>query len=252
MPSGEGRLAGVLLDLDETLVDTRASFAMACAAVARAYLPHLGEQGPELALAHWYADRAGAYRRYAGGALDFAGQRRVRAQALHADLGGPDLDDDGFAAWQAVYEAAFQSSWQPLPGARALVDALTSSGLAFGAVTNHETGYQREKLRRVGLPDVELLVGLDTLGVGKPDARVFAEGCWRLGTGPGSTAYLGNDLVADALGARDAGLVAVWLADDAEAVRQLEGRPEPEGVVRVRSLAQALDVLDLGGRVEPG
>jgi putative hydrolase of the HAD superfamily len=132
------------------------------------------------------------------------------------------------------------------------VDALTSSGLAFGAVTNHETGYQREKLRRVGLPDVELLVGLDTLGVGKPDARVFAEGCRRLGTGPGSTAYLGNDLVADALGARDAGLVAVWLADDAEAVRQLEGRPEPEGVVRVRSLAQALDVLDLGGRVEPG
>jgi putative hydrolase of the HAD superfamily len=66
---------------------------------------------------------------------------------------------------------------------------------------------------RAGLADdVPLLVGVDTLGFGKPDPRVFAEACRRLGTEPARTAYVGDELDVDARAAVAAGLRGVWLA----------------------------------------
>ena len=56
-----------------------------------------------------------------------------------------------------------------------------------------------------------MLVGTDTLGVGKPDPRVFLEACRRLGTEPARTAYIGDEFDIDASAAVRAGLVGVWL-----------------------------------------
>ena len=85
--------------------------------------------------------------------------------------------------------------------------------IIVGALTNAATEYQVRKLTRAGLAaDVPLLVGVDTLGFGKPDPRVFAEACRRLGTEPGRTAYVGDELDVDARAATAAGLRGVWLA----------------------------------------
>ncbi|MCE1178865.1 MAG: HAD family hydrolase [Micrococcales bacterium] len=57
----------------------------------------------------------------------------------------------------------------------------------------------------------EALVTKDTLGFGKPDGRVFRHACGLLGRDPGDVVYVGDELDFDAIGARDAGLVGVWL-----------------------------------------
>ena len=56
-----------------------------------------------------------------------------------------------------------------------------------------------------------MLVGVDTLGFGKPDPRVFVEACRRLGTAPERTAYVGDELDVDAVAARAAGLLGIWV-----------------------------------------
>jgi putative hydrolase of the HAD superfamily len=69
-----------------------------------------------------------------------------------------------------------------------------------------------DKLRRVGLAErIEVLVGVDALGVGKPDSRVFRLVCGRLGVDPASTLYVGDELDVDARAARRAGPAGVWL-----------------------------------------
>lgn len=201
---------GVLLDVDDTIVDTRAAFEEALAAVARVYLPHLEPEGLEDLLAAWRADAAGHYRRYTRGEIGYVEQRLARANELHDRFGGPALDEAGFAQWDAVFEAGFEGAWRALPGAYETVDRLVSAGVPIGALTNARAEYQTRKLARAGLAAVPVLVGMDTLGVGKPDPAVFHEACRRLGTAPSRTAYVGDELDIDAVAAVRSGLVGVW------------------------------------------
>lgn len=204
-------LRGVLFDVDDTLVDTKAAFAAAIGAVTARFLPDLpAERGPEV-LAAWRRDDDGHFRAYTRGESDFRSQRRARAASLQRAFGGPALDDDALTQWEECFEAAISVSWRAYPDAMAALAHARGRGLAVGAVSNHQRAYQRDKLARAGLADVPVLVGIDTLGVGKPDPRVFHEACRRLGTEPGLTLYVGDELDVDAVGATRAGLRGVWL-----------------------------------------
>ncbi len=203
---------GVLFDIDDTLVDTRGAFAAALAVVGERYLPDLpADRHPEL-LSHWRADPGGHYSRYTRGEAGYREQRLARANVMHEAFGGSLLDDDGFTTWDEVFEEAFRAAWEPHDDAAEAVRELLGLGIAVGALSNAAVEYQSLKLERVGLLDlVPMLVGVDTLGFGKPDPRVFTEACRLLGTDPARTAYVGDELDVDAVAARSAGLVGVWL-----------------------------------------
>lgn len=203
---------GVLFDVDDTLVDTRASFRNALAAVARSYLPHLEPGAAEDLLWHWRQDPGGHYARYTRGEVDQTEQRRLRANELHAAFGGPQVPADEFEPWNALYLAGFDSDWQAFPDAAPTLRAIANAGIAVGLLTNATEDSTRTKLAAVGLTDLApLLVAVDTLGVGKPDPRVFHEAARRLGMMPVETAYVGDELDGDVLGAIATGMGGVWL-----------------------------------------
>jgi putative hydrolase of the HAD superfamily len=214
-PRREGqhpRLRAVLLDIDDTLVDTRAAFRAAIAQVLGEWIPHLDADAREAATLHWVHDPGGHFRAYTRGEHDFGTQRRLRARDLHLAFGGPPLEGPDYLRWECRYEAAFRAAWTLAPDALGLLDRLARARLAVGAVTNLERSYQRDKLEAVGLGErLEVLVGIDDLGFGKPDRRVFALACRRLGVGPDQVAYVGDEVDVDARAARDAGLLGVWL-----------------------------------------
>lgn len=232
------RVSGILLDVDDTLVDTRWAFAVAMEHVFGTWLPHLDGDQRRAAVQHWADDPGGHFRAFTRGELTFAAQRRLRAEALHAAFDGPELDEVRYGRWHAGYEAAFRSAWRALPDGVALVTTLRDGGLGYGALTNMTAAYQRDKLAAVGLGDVPVLVTPDDLGRGKPDPEVFRLGCARLGLSPDRVAYVGDELDVDARGARDAGLVGVWVD------RHFSGA-RPDDVPFVRLLTELPDVLDL-------
>ncbi|WP_448061445.1 HAD family hydrolase [Cellulomonas hominis] len=239
------RLDGVLFDVDDTLVDTQGAFAHALVAVARRYLPEVGPERDLDLVRTWRADVGGHYRSYTRGEVSSRTQRMARANALHADFGGPVLDDAGYDEWNALFEHTFQTAWAAHEDAGAAVDALQAAGLVVGALSNAPAAYQVGKLTQAGLIDrVPMLVGVDTLGFGKPDPRVFLEACRLLGTDPARTAYVGDELDIDASAAVAAGLVGVWL--DRPAL--LPGPTRPHGpagpdVLVVHTLADLVAVL---------
>lgn len=174
----------------------------------------------------------------------------TRANALHDQFGGVELDADTYREWNEVFERGFADAWSAHPDVRGAVDRLAADGLAIGALTNAAVAYQTRKMDQVGLRDrVPVLVGVDTLGVGKPDPRVFAEACRRLGTAPERTAYVGDELDIDARAAAAAGLVGVWVdrpgprrveIPDGDVAAARDGR-----ILVIRSLAELPRVLGL-------
>lgn len=204
-------IEGILFDVDDTLVDTKGAFARALEAVRAEHLPHVpAERDPEI-LSHWRTDPGGFYSRYTRGEMDHVTQRRHRAALLHETFGAAPVTETSFEAWDALFWGTFGRSWTAHDDARAAVDAALAAGLRVGVVTNAATELQERKLKVAGLGDLPVLVGVDTLGFGKPDPRVFVEGARKLGVEPSRTAYVGDEPTVDALAAHEAGLTGVWL-----------------------------------------
>jgi len=239
-------MRAVLLDLDDTLLDTRAAFGVAVRHVVGEWMPHLDGARAEEAVLHWAQDPGGYFRAYTRGEHSFVDQRRLRAAQLHATFGGPPLDEAAHQVWEIGYEAAFRAAWRLAPGAVELLDRLERAELAIGAVTNMERRYQEDKLVAVGLADrVPVLVAIDDLGFGKPDPRAFALGCARLGVLAEDAAYVGDELDVDARGAVAAGLTGVWL--DVHRTGAC-----PRDVLVARSLADVPALLGLSVRSVSG
>lgn len=239
-------IAGVLFDVDDTLVDTRGAFRHALAGIA---VDYLGDVDHEELLRVWREDANGWYRAHTRGSLTHAQQRHRRANDLHLLFGGPQLNDRDYARWDAAFERYFREGWAPHPDAAAAVDALLDAGVAVGALSNAAHDYQVDKLAACGLSRVPMLVGVDTLGFGKPDPRVFAAGCDRLGLPAHQVAYVGDEFDIDALAAVQAGLaMGVWVERDGAHARDtqgLAGDRHPRAVEGGGSLARIGTLADL-------
>lgn len=234
-------IRAVLFDVDDTLVDTRGAFRHALTSVAAAYLA--SAPSPDEITLTWRTDSGGHYRAHTRGEISYREQRMRRANELHAIYGGPELDDAGYDEWNRDFEQAFRDGWRAHADAAACLDALDAAGIPYGALSNAAEAYQREKLAACGLDRVPMLVGVDTLGFGKPDPRVFALACERLGFAAAEVAYVGDELDIDAVAAAEAGLTGVWLArpgGHAHDERALELSPRLKRIETLAELAAAI------------
>ena len=239
-----GPVRGILLDIDDTLVDTRGAFRHALLRVADEYLRD--GLDPDEVVRFWREDRSGWYRAHTRGELTHREQRRRRANELHVEYGGPVMDEDEYDIWDEGFERHFREGWRAHDDALPLLEALEETGIPYGAVSNADTDYQVQKLAACGLERVEMFVGVDTFGVGKPDPRVFLEGARRLGLAPENVAYLGDEPDIDAVAAADAGLTGIWI-DRPGTSRVAFGEDSPgfDRIVRVTALEQVLPSLEL-------
>jgi putative hydrolase of the HAD superfamily len=233
---------GVLLDLDDTLFDTRGAFRTAIVRLLPRWLPGLDEAARVAAVVRWSTDPGGHFSAYTRNELTMTEQRRLRVLDLHEAFGGARLTDEEVRDWVTDYEAEFRSGWSLLPGAVELLDALDAAGVPLGAVTNASREYQTDKLRAVGLTGrIPLLSCVDDTGVGKPDPQMWLRACDQLGLPARRVAHVGDELDIDARGARNAGLIGVWFD------RHGTGST-PDDVPFVRHLADVPGVLGLAAR----
>ncbi|MFD6974915.1 HAD family hydrolase [Streptomyces sp. NPDC059979] len=227
-------IRAVLWDIDDTLFDYTGADAvglagqLAAARIAERY------GTPAQALALWRAITDRHWARFAAGEGTFQGQRRDRVREF---LDEPGMTEDEADAWFDRYVEHYKAAWTVFPDVVPALDAL-AAGYRHGVLTNSSAVNQDPKLRHLGLRDrFEVLVCAVELGVSKPEAEAFLAACEALGLPPGDVAYVGDQPEIDARGARDAGLLAVWLDRDG-------GRGEgPDGVHRIEGLDQLPELL---------
>jgi putative hydrolase of the HAD superfamily len=58
---------------------------------------------------------------------------------------------------------------------------------------------------------ISLLLSSESVGIGKPDPAIFLHAAERLGCEPAQCWYVGDHPVNDVVGARAAGMNAIWL-----------------------------------------
>lgn len=198
-------IRAVLFDLDDTLMDH-----------VSAMHAGLDEWCAELGVAQGQHARFSAIERkwfsaYERGEVTHQGQRIERCR----EFLGQALDDAASLAAYDGYLAAYQRNWRAFPDALPALRRALAAGLNVGILTNGAREMQEGKLRAGGLnlPEVQLIATVD-LGIPKPQAAAYHEGCRVLRSEPAHTLMVGDSLANDVEGARAAGLQAVYLQRD--------------------------------------
>lgn len=259
-------IKAVVWDVDDTLFD----YAGADTAGMRAHLAAEGllerYASVDDALALWRALTVRHWTRCAAGQVDFLGQRRDRVREFltaavpdgaapppaaprsaapppavpvgtgadgAAPVGtgplgvGSDAEAD---AWFGRYLVHFEAAWALFPDTLPVLDALRTTH-RHAVLSNAVVETQERKLRALGVRDrFEALLCADAIGVAKPHPRAFLAACDALGLVPSEVAYVGDQPDMDARGARDAGLLGIWLD------RHGDARAVPAGVHRITCL----------------
>ena len=225
----------VLFDLDDTL------FAHT-AAVDTGVLVYLAARGwpsRDDALARWHELEELHYHRYLRGEIGFLDQRVARITDFAAHHGV--AVEDPAASYQQ-YFVEYERAWAAHDDALACLDAMP--GTRFGIITNGERDFQLPKLEAIGLLDrFEHVVASGSLGLAKPDRRIFEHAVSLFGVAPADAAYVGDRFETDAVGARDAGLTGVWVDRLGNATAAQAAAAAASGVHIVRGLAEVPALL---------
>ncbi len=201
-------MRALLLDLDGTLLDHRAAADAAVVSWVATLLGHV----PAGLVARWAELEERYVTRAERGELTWQEQRRHRLTELFVELGLPPARDPVLDVHFAAFLTHYAQAWTAYDDVDAAVASWVAAGVRVAVLTNGVEEQQRRKLEVIGvLSHVEFVVGLDALGVGKPDPRVYAESCRRFGLPAEEVVYVGDDVARDAVGAHQAGLVGVWL-----------------------------------------
>jgi putative hydrolase of the HAD superfamily len=222
-------IRALVLDVDDTIVDTEGAMVQAGTVAAAAVWPEW--QGEHRAVAQrYYDDPERWFQRYAAGDVGFDAMRAGRLGEVARAL-GLDLPEGAHRRYEDAYAPAFRSAQRLFPDVPDLLEAAQGRGLPVALLTNSAHAPTRVKLEALGLHDrFDVVVTTDTLGFGKPDARVYLEACRQVGAEPGEVVCLGDSLEWDVLGARAAGLRAIWLdragAGTAQPVPSVRGLDE--------------------------
>jgi putative hydrolase of the HAD superfamily len=230
-----GGARALLLDVDDTIVDTQEAMVLAGTRAAAAIWPH--RAGEHRAMAQrYYDDPERWFPRYASGDVAFEAMRAGRLAEVAAAF-GVEVPDGAHLSYEEAYAPAFRSAQRLFPDVPGLLAAAEGERLPVALLTNSAQAPTRVKLETLDLVDrFDVVVTTDTLGFGKPDPRVYLEACRLLGAEPDRVLCIGDSIEWDVLGAEAAGLRAVWL--------DREGRGTSEPVVAVRGLDEVTAALD--------
>jgi putative hydrolase of the HAD superfamily len=206
----------VLFDIDDTLLDHSAALRTATDTLYRTLkLPLTADQFASA----WMAALVRNFDRYLAGELSYQDQRRVRVR----ETIDPTLSDEAADEIISRYIDSYEASWSLFADAIPCLDAL--SGHRLGIISNGQSHQQRMKLTQTGiLARFECVTISEECGCAKPSAEIFERACSSLGTSPTTVIYVGDLYDVDAAGARNAGLVGVWLD---RAARASEAHDQP-------------------------
>ena len=116
----------------------------------------------------------------------------------------------------------------------ATVIALRAEGYKLGIVTNGRTTSQNPKIDVIGIrPNFDAVVVSEAVGIRKPDPGIFLRAMSGIDAYPEDAWFVGDNPVADILGASNVGMVPVWMrgshdwpGEYPQPSRQIDSLPE--------------------------
>ncbi len=190
----------ILFDLDCTLTDRRASLSKYASIFADRFQEHLDDVVDETTIFSRFVeiDRHGYLPRSKCWPYLLSKLKWKRPASTL------ELDELWVEGWPRCAVSA--------AGARELLERLAAAEISLGIITNGPADSQRNKIDTLGIVDLmDVVLVSGAFGVAKPQRAIFDCACQTLGLAPGEVWFVGDHPINDAVGARSAGLVDVWL-----------------------------------------
>ena len=199
---GTENAGGVILDLDGTLVDSVYQQVVA-------WRRSLDECGIQLSV--WKIHRR----------IGMSGDLLINAlvRETNRELDAALVDEIRRCYSQAYAEE--RQSVRPLPGARELIEALISDGVAWAIATSSRAANAAPALEMLGVPHNAIVVTSEQVRHAKPDPDLFIKAAELLGVDLRQSMVIG-DSVWDLLAARRAGALGVGLLSGGYGREELE------------------------------
>lgn len=231
----------VLFDLDDTIFDHQYARRSALAALQRTY-PVLASQTICALEATHERHMQSTFAAFLAGEFNVNESRRERQRLFFRDYGATLSVEQADAA-EVRYRQAYNTDRRPIPGAVALINALRARGTKIGVVTNGVPLEQAEKIRLCGLDGkIDSVVTSGQLKVKKPDKAIFEHALASLGITPTDTVMIGDSWQNDVIGARNAGIPAIWFNRYNE---PYPDKPDDTHVVTITRLEPVEEMLRL-------
>ena len=167
---------------------------------------------------------------------EFLSERDIGVESLDRTLGEFGIDGDpeaGAEIWRGKYGDA-----DLFPEVEEVLHALGTKYpmVVTSNVDNDDLGYSRFRERE--LPFLAILTS-ESLRSYKPHGRIFKEALSIVGCQPEEVLHVGDSQVADVVGAKKAGMLAVWLNRCSDKLKS--GIPAPD--YEITDLRELLDLL---------
>lgn len=106
----------------------------------------------------------------------------------------------------------FPGCAQPVSNLYEVLDEIGRKGITMGLVTNGTTHIQTGKIRNLGINKyLKSVIISEAAGVKKPDSKIFYLALQKLQLKPSETLAVGDNPILDVVGARNVGLIPVWV-----------------------------------------
>ena len=201
------------LDLDGTLLDESRLHEAIVRTCDRIAATQPGLHASRLAEANareWAAYWATIEDEWDLGALDGAS---VQLEAWHRTLRACGCDDESTAQLAArTFGQLCRETYTLFNDAPELLKSAKRARVPLALITNGASDTQREKLSALGIEhSFDTVVVSGEVGVAKPDPAIFQLALDRLAVSREGVWHVGDSLTADIVGAKAAGLTAVWI-----------------------------------------
>ena len=215
-------IQAVIFDLDGTLLDRDSSLKS-----------FVDTQYDRLLPALTHIDRKNYVRRF----IELDSRGHVWKDKVYQSLVAEFAIDR--LTWQDLlndYETKFSNYCLPFPY---LIETLTllQQQYRLGIITNGCTGFQFKSIEGLGIKDYfDTILVSEAEQVRKPQPEIFYTALSRLKTTPEASVYIGDNSQADIIGAKNAGLKAIWKRD------RFWAKPETADAI-IDELNQILPIL---------
>lgn len=140
--------------------------------------------------------------------------RQLRYQVLLEENGKPLYHA---IAMNDLYWNTLIAAAQPNPGILECLEALKTQGVCLGIGTDMTIDYQLKKLVSLRmLPYFDFIVSSEEVNVEKPHEKLFACCAKKANVPAKDCLFVGDSLKKDVLGAKNAGMQALWYCPDEE------------------------------------
>ena len=231
-------LKAVVFDLDGTLVDQEGAERDALKALFDGHIEIEPKPGFNVFLRAWRNIADEHLQRYLDNKTGFDEQRVSRFMDIgrHFEV---DINRDKATDLHKKYMEHYRGQWRAYPESEAALKGLQQAGYRLAVITNGDPSQQRAKLEATGLTGLfELVLVSGDIKIAKPLKGIFDHAAAALKLAPEECCYVGDRYETDALGARDAGWLAVWVNR-----LQMPGQAGSEGLRMVQELSELAGVL---------